>query len=167
MKNRKIYDQIADTFLGARKKIDVKRDTRKQKKIIVLAVIIISILFTALFLKKSALSNGRDAKDVKGAVYVLSERYPLRLSYNLQYPSSGIKNFSFSLPPVDLGAYKLFALRIKGDKEADFTKIIKIEFENSRHEKDSFYADGITEKWQEFSAAFDKLNNISDWSEIT
>lgn len=160
MRNKEIYERIADTYLGKNKK---NGKAKKKKWFIFWTVINILLLFTVFFLPKFVLSK---AIKSKAAVYILSERYPLRLVYDLRPPNLGKKDFSFSLPLADARKYRCLRLRMKGEGAANFTNILKLELENTRGEKAAYYLKGILSKWQDFSVSLSNFKGISDWSNI-
>lgn len=169
MRNREIYDRIADTYLG---KVSHKKSgsgkNKKKKWIIITTVINVIILVTVFFLARAALLHYKEGLDRKtsAAIYILSERYPLKLSYNLAPPYLGIKDFTFSLPLVDASKFSCLKLRARGDANAGFTAVVKVEIRNQRNEKDSYYLKGIRDKWEDFSIPLKEFKNISDWSNI-
>ncbi|MEK6715507.1 MAG: hypothetical protein AABY43_05645, partial [Candidatus Omnitrophota bacterium] len=169
MKNKEIYDRIADTYLG--KNNNKKNNQRKKKKwFISLTVINVLILLTVFFLYKFVLSNPRGeggAGDKSSAsVYILSQRYPIKLAYDLIPPSLGVKNFTFSLPLVDASKFNALRLRVRGDDRAGFSAVLKVEIKSERNEKDSYYLKGISGRWQDFSIGLSEFKNITDWSNI-
>ncbi len=169
MRNREIYDRIADTYLG---KVSHKKSgngkNKKKKWIIITTVINVIILVTVFFLARAALLHYKEGLDreTSAAIYILSERYPIKLTYDLMPPSLGVKNFTFSLPIVDASKFSFLKLRARGDGRAGFTAVLKVEIRNQRNEKDLYYLKGISSRWQDFSIGFSEFKNITDWSNI-
>lgn len=170
MRNKEIYERIADTYLG--KNNNKKNNSQRKNKrwFISLTVINVLILFTVFFLYKFVLSNPRVKEGANNktsaAVYILSQRYPIRLTYDLNPPRLGIKNFTFSLPLVDAGRFSFLKLRVRGDANFGFSAVLKIDFKNQRSEKGSYYLKGISDRWQDFSIGLSEFKNIADWSNI-
>lgn len=170
MRNKEIYERIADTYLG--KNNNKKNNSQRKNKrwFISLTVINVLILFTVFFLYKFVLSNPRVKEGANNktsaAVYILSQRYPIRLTYDLNPPRLGIKNFTFSLPLVDAGRFSFLKLRVRGDANFGFSALLKIDLKNQRSEKDSYYLKGISDRWQDFSIGLSEFKNITDWSNI-
>lgn len=169
MKNKEIYEHIADTYLGkANQKKSGNGKNKKKKWIIIATVINVIILVTVFFLVRAALLNYKEApgRGASAAIYILSERYPIKLPYDLLSAYSGIKDFSFSLPVINAAKYNRLALRAKGDKKTGFTSLLKIELTNQRGERDSYYLKGINDRWETFFIPLKEFKKISDWSSI-
>ena len=169
MKDKEIYERIADTYLGKNNNKKNNSQRKKKKWFISLTVINILILFTVFFLYKFVLSNPRGKEGdnkTSASIYILSQRYPLKLSYNLTPPYLGIKDFTFSLPLVDASKLSSLKLRVRGDDNFGFTAVLKVEVRNQRNEKDSYYLKGISGRWQDFSIPLAEFKNITDWSNI-
>lgn len=173
MRNKEIYERIADTYLGKNNNKKNNSQRKKKKWFIYLTVINVLILFTVFFLFRhkmiSALDRLAPAQQRaagSASVYILSQRYPIKLTYDLIPPSLGVKNFTFSLPLVDAGRFSFLKLRVRGDANFGFTTVLKIDLKNQRSEKDSYYLKGILDRWQDFSIGLSEFKNITDWSNI-
>lgn len=165
---RAVYEEIADSFLGNNntknngKKIAV--NPRHGKRILYFAVISVIILFAAFFLIKFVLYH--NSKN-EASLYLLSERYPISMSYGFESGSSEAKIFAYSLPQINAGNFKYLKLRIKGDKFFDKESSIKVAVENARLEKGFYYVNGITYQWQDFAIELSRFKSVTDWSKIT
>lgn len=169
MENKEIYERIADTYLGkANQKKSGNGKNKKKKWIIIATVINAIILVTVFFFVRAALLHYKEGhgKEASAAIYILSERYPIKLPYDLLSVYSGIKDFSFSLPVINAEKYKRLVLRVRGDKKTSFTSLLKIVLGNQRGEKDSYYLKGIHDRWEVFSIPLKEFKKISDWSNI-
>ncbi len=162
--NKEIYERIADTYLGKRNNKQHRAKAKKRKWVIAFALTCSLVLVTVVFLSSSAFFS---RQNTGASIYVLSERYPLRLVYDLNPPQLGIKKFSYALPKIDAKSARYLSLRIKGAKFSGFTNILRIEIENIRHEKDTYYIRDITNKWQDFSIELSNFAKITEWSKIT
>lgn len=168
---RLVYEHIADTYLGnSVKRDDPKRSVPKAKqktRVNYWAALSVLSLTAVFFLFVYVLFHLNRPKASGASLYFLSERYPLRLAYNLEASSSPVKEFSFSLAPTDARKYKYLRLRMKGDKFSKLSGALKIQLANIRNEKDFYYLSGIGSKWQDFSIGLSEFKNISDYSNIT
>ena len=61
-------------------------------------------------------------------------------------------------------AYNTISFYVKGDKNAGFTKRLKVEMKDMTNKSSPYIVTGITDAWQKVSIPFEKFRRITDWS---
>lgn len=100
-----------------------------------------------------------NAKEVHG-----NKGFSLRLDYDLDSPNPAYNGFWMDLKGKDLSDYSKLVFWIKGSKEKNYTKVLKLEFKNEIGEVGKYYVTGITDEWQKIEIPYNKFAGITDFS---
>lgn len=90
----------------------------------------------------------------------------VKLEYDIDSPNEAFNGFWMKLNNADLSKYGKLVLWVKGDKNAGYTKKIKIEIKNA-NESSAVYAGDITDVWSAIEVPFKDFDKITDWSKIS
>ncbi|MDP8266466.1 MAG: hypothetical protein P9M07_05910 [Candidatus Aceula meridiana] len=159
-----IYEHLAQVYLGKRtpeKKIVEKRITSKAVGRIVLAFLSVGVIFYSL---TAFLSHRKEL--LKSNVIFALNNSPIRIKYNLNSPYPQVKNFSFSIPKMNVAKYKTLNFSIRGLEEG-YPGVVKVVLKNKRNEVSFTHVDGVQLKWKKFSVPLNDFRNITDWMSVT
>lgn len=93
--------------------------------------------------------------------------YSIRLDYDVDSPNPAYNGFWMKLNNLDATAYNTLNFYVKGSKEKDFTKRLKIELKDSTMKPSPYIISGITNEWQKFSIPFEKFARIKSWNTLS
>ncbi len=92
--------------------------------------------------------------------------YSVKLDYDVDSPNPAYNGFWMKLNGENATGYNTLSFYIKGDKNTQFTKRLKIEMKDMSNKSSPFIVSGITDKWQKISVPFEKFRRITDWSSM-
>lgn len=85
----------------------------------------------------------------------------LRLTYDVDSPRPAYNGFWTRLNGLDLTSLREVRFKIKGDKEAGFPRVIKVEIKNPVS-TGHFYVRGISDRWQEIRIPIEAFRGLRD-----
>ena len=165
MTKEEIYEHLAQVYIG--KKTNDKRTLRKKRlKLpretrVLLTLLIVGLAFYTL---TAFLSRRND--DLKSSIIFALSNAPIRIKYDLNPPFPQIKDFSISIPQVDIGKYRSLNFSIRGLEEG-YPNIVKVVLKNKRNETAFKYIKGVDLKWNRYTITFDELSAISDFTNLS
>jgi len=89
----------------------------------------------------------------------------VQLTYDVDSPNPACNGFWMKLGGADFTPYSMVNFYLKGDRNAGFTRRLKIELKDSEVTA-AYVIDGITDEWQKFSVPFTKFLRIQDWGSM-
>lgn len=92
--------------------------------------------------------------------------YSIRLDYDVDSPNPAYNGFWMKLNGEDVSKYNALKFYIKGDKDAGYTKRIKMEMKDMSNKPSPYIVTGITDQWTAVSIPFEKFRRIEDWSSM-
>lgn len=92
--------------------------------------------------------------------------YSIRLDYDVDSPNPAYNGFWMKLNGEDATKYNTLTFYIKGDKDAGYTKRIKIELKDMTNKPSPYIVTGVTEEWKKVSIPFEKFRRITDWKSM-
>ena len=90
--------------------------------------------------------------------------YAAKLTYDVDSPNPAYNGFWMKLNGENATAYNTISFYVKGDKNAGFTKRLKVEMKDMTNKSSPYIVTGITDTWQKVSIPFEKFRRITDWS---
>lgn len=161
-----IYDHLAQVYLGKR---DNKNNVEKKRKEfnawLVINIVITLIIFSSTFYGLTAfLANKGDSLEQR-IMFSLSNG-PIRMDYNFKGDLPPVKNFSLPIPGIQSDKFTKLRFSIRG-KEEGHPGVVKIILRNGRNEEDSFYIQGVENKWREYNIPLEEFRKISDFGTLT
>lgn len=90
--------------------------------------------------------------------------YAAKLTYDVDSPNPAYNGFWMKLNGENATAYNTLSFYIKGDKNAGFTKRLKIEMKDMTNKSSPYIVSSISDTWQKVSVPFEKFRRITDWS---
>lgn len=93
------------------------------------------------------------------------EGYSLMLTYDVDSPNPAYNGFWMKLENIDVSNYSKISFRVKGDKDAMYTKRFKVELKNLK-EMSPYYVDEITDDWTQIEIPLSYFYRISDWTKM-
>jgi len=155
-----VYEHLAKTFLEKKQKRNVtRREILQISGIILTSFFILSVIFGFIFNKKVIFSK---------KLYAIQDKMPVDIKYDFTAPGiSKVRSIAFDLDHTNLSNYAYLNLAIKSKQQSSASvATVKIQFENSRLEKDSKYISGISSKWNKFRISLKDFKLISDWKDL-
>lgn len=92
--------------------------------------------------------------------------FGMKLDYDVDSPNPAYNGFWMKLNNLDVSAYKNLVFCVKGDEEAGFTTVFKVELKSANGEVGKFYATGTDIEWKKMSIPLKQFAGISSFSEL-
>ena len=92
--------------------------------------------------------------------------YAVRLDYDVDSPNPAYNGFWMKLNGENATAYNTLNFYVKGSKDGNFTKRIKLELKDMSNKPSPYIVSGITDQWQKISIPFEKFRRVEDWSSL-
>lgn len=165
MTRDEIYDHLARVYLDKRESVvDVKEIPLKRPRVanVINVVITAFILVSVVYGFTAFLARRHD--DLRSRVIYSLSNSPVRLNYMQADGNPQIKDLSFPISDIDVSGFRRLNVALKAS-EGGNPGVVKLVLVNARNERASYYFQGITPRWQNFSVPFDKLD-IADWSSL-
>ena len=89
--------------------------------------------------------------------------FSIRLDYDVDSPNPAYNGFWLKLNNLDAAKYKNLSFVVKGDAEAGYTTVFKVELKNNKGEVGKFYVTGIDDSWQTISIPLRNFSGIVDF----
>ncbi len=164
MTRDEIYDHLAQVYLGKRDRVEEKKKRQLNAWLVINIVITVVILASAFYGLTAFLTHR--AEYFKNSVLFALNNGPIRVAYNLNSPFPQVKNFSLTIPKMNVSKYDKLSFSIRGLEEG-FPGVVKVILKNQKNETSSFYIKDVRLKWQELNIPFDEFTQITDWTDLT
>ena len=92
--------------------------------------------------------------------------YAIRMDYDVDSPNPAYNGLWMKLNGEDATQYNTLNFYIKGDKNAGFTKRVKLELKDMTNKPSPYIVTGISEQWKKVSVPFEKFRRITDWKSL-
>jgi len=95
--------------------------------------------------------------------------FGIKLEYDVDSSNPAYNGFWLKLKGLDASDFSNLIFFVKGDAEAGFTNVFKIELKNAKGEVGKFYVSGLTSDWREIFIPlkdFHGINSFEDLSEF-
>ncbi len=167
MDKEEIYEHLAQVYLGkksqqqveTKKNINILRLPKEVKAfLMVFAVALTFYTLTAFFSKRD--------ENLKTNILFALNNSPIRLTYNLNDPFPQVKDFSITIPKIDIAKYKSLNFSMRGLEEG-YPDIVKVVLKNKKNEIAFKYIEGVNLKWKQHSIALEDFSGITDWSALS
>jgi len=158
-----IYDHLAQVYLGKRKEADIKKK-RQFNAWLVINICITGVIFSSVFYGLTAFLTQQKSILQSNIIFSLHNG-PIQIAYNFNNDFPPVKSFSLKIPSIDVGKYQKLQFSIRAREEGT-PGIVKIEFENRRHEKSSYYIRNVDLSWQEVAISLEEFQQITDWNSL-
>lgn len=163
MTRDEIYDHLAQVYLGKRNKVETKR--KKQFNAwLVINIVIAFIILASTSYGLSAFLTRRTETLQRSVIFALNNS-PIRITYNLNEPYPQVKNFSLSIPEINLAKYHALNFSIRGLEEG-YPGVMKIMIRNDKNETSSYFIKDVKLQWQRLTIPFSEFEHITDWSHV-
>jgi len=163
MTRDEIYDHLAQVYLGKRKKAE-KKNKLEFNAWLLINILITAIIFSSAFYGLTAFLKHRSSFFESKIVYSLHAGR-ISLPYNFKKDVAPVKTLALSVPEVDASQYGSLQFSLRAKEEGN-PGIIKIVIQNSKNEISSYYVQGITFNWKEYTISLEEFKQISDWSSL-
>ena len=163
MTRDEIYDHLAQVYLGKRKKAE-KKNKLEFNAWLLINILITAIIFSSAFYGLTAFLKHRSDFFESKIVYSLHAGR-ISLPYNFRKDVSPVKTLALSVPQIDASQYGSLQFSLRAKEEGN-PGIVKIVIQNNKNEISSYYVQGITNNWKEYTISLDEFKQISDWSNL-
>ena len=159
-----IYDHLAQVYLGKKNNLEQKKKKQLSPWLVINIVITVMIFAGSIYGLTAFLAHRGDVLQNK-IIYALNNG-PIRINYNLEYPYPAVKNFSLTIPQMNVAKYR--ALQFSARALDDGTPgTIRIEVKNRRNEIAFVFVEHVDRGWKNYQIPFERFQQISDWSEVS
>lgn len=90
--------------------------------------------------------------------------FSMRMDYDVDSPNPAYNGFWMKLNGLDASAYKNISFDVKGDSEAGYTTVFKVELKNNKKEVGKFYVTGVDDSWQTITIPLRNFAGIVDFN---
>lgn len=94
--------------------------------------------------------------------------YSLRVDYDVDSEQEGstFNGFYVELKGIDASSYNKVIFYVKGDKDKEFSSVIKIEIKNNANQSGNTFVRGIYDQWQKIVIPFSEFTGIDDFKSL-
>ena len=93
--------------------------------------------------------------------------FAMRLNYSVDSPNPAYNGFWMMLPNLDASKYDTLNLWVKGDAQAGYTTVFKIEIKNAAKQVGRYYVSNVTDQWQQISIPLSEFKGLVDRATLT
>jgi hypothetical protein len=93
--------------------------------------------------------------------------FGMKLSYSVDSPNPAYNGFWMMLPNLDASKYDTLNLWVKGDAQAGFTSVFKIELKNAAKQVGRYYVSNVTDQWKQISIPLAEFKGLVDKTALT
>lgn len=93
--------------------------------------------------------------------------FAMKLNYCVDSPNPAYNGFWLMLPNLDATKYDTLSMWIKGDAQAGYTTVLKLELKNSAKQVGRYYISNITDQWQKISVPLSDFKGLVDKTGLT
>jgi len=164
MTRDEIYDHLAQVYLGKRKKVDEKKRIEFNAWLLI-NILITAIIFSSAFYGLTAFLTHRSSYFESKIIYALHSGR-ISLEYNFRNDVAPIKAFTLDVPEgIDAQQYGTIQFNLRAKEEGN-PGVLKVVVQSRKNESSSYYVQGITHAWKEYSIPLDEFKHISHWSDL-
>lgn len=91
----------------------------------------------------------------------------MKLDYSVDSPNPAYNGFWMMLPNLDASKYDDLNFWVKGDTNAGYTTVFKIELKNANRQVGRYYVSNVSDQWQEVSIPLSELKGLIDKTALT
>jgi hypothetical protein len=88
--------------------------------------------------------------------------FSMKLDYSVDSPNPAYNGFWMMLPNIDASKYDILSLWIKGDPQAGYTTVLKIEIKNANKQVGRYYISNVSDQWQQISIPLSEFKSLID-----
>ena len=96
-----------------------------------------------------------------------SKGFSMKLDYDVDSPNPAYNGFWMKLNGLNATKYKNISFDVKGDPEAGYTTVFKVELKNDKREVGKFYATGVDGSWQTITIPLKNFSGIVSLEGLT
>ncbi len=96
-----------------------------------------------------------------------AEGFSMKLDYSVDSPNPAYNGFWMMLPNIDASKYDTLSLWIKGDPQAGYTTVLKIEIKNANKQVGRYYISNVSDQWQKISIPLSDFKSLIDKTNLT
>ena len=93
--------------------------------------------------------------------------FSIKLSYCVDSPNPAYNGFWMMLPNLDASKYDTLNLWVKGDAQAGYTTVFKIELKNAGKQVGRYYVSNVSDQWQQVSVPLSDFKGLVDRTALT
>ncbi|MBI5123884.1 MAG: hypothetical protein HZA72_00515 [Candidatus Omnitrophica bacterium] len=93
--------------------------------------------------------------------------FGMKLDYSVDSPNPAYNGFWMMLPNFDAVNFDNIAFWVKGDTNAGYTTVFKIELKNANKQVGRYYISNVSDQWQNISIPLSELKGLIDRSNLT
>lgn len=93
--------------------------------------------------------------------------FSMKLDYSVDSPNPAYNGFWMMLPNFDAAKYDNITFWVKGDTNAGYTTVFKIELKNANKQVGRYYISNVSGQWQNISIPLSELKGLIDRSNLT
>jgi hypothetical protein len=163
MTRDEIYDHLAKVYLGKREGIENIQPKKQPLSWLVINIVITVFILASVCWGLTAFLTQHDDLLKSRVIFTLTNS-PMRLSYNVGEGMPQVKALSITVPSVDVKKFKHMNVSLRGLKDGN-PKVLKIILTNTKEETAVYYLQDLTNRWRDYSLAFEDLN-LTDWEAL-
>lgn len=93
--------------------------------------------------------------------------FAMKLDYCVDSPNPAYNGFWMTLPDFDASKYDTLNLWVKGDPQAGYTTVFKIEIKNAGKQVGRYYVSNVSDQWQQVSIPLSEFKGLIDKTNLT
>ena len=93
--------------------------------------------------------------------------FAMKLDYSVDSPNPAYNGFWMMFPNLDASKYDAINFWVKGDPQAGYTTVFKIELKNSDKQTGRYYVSSVSDQWQEISIPLTEFKGLIDKTSLT
>lgn len=93
--------------------------------------------------------------------------FSMKLDYSVDSPNPAYNGFWMMLPNLDASKYDTANLWVKGDPQAGYTTVFKIEIKNANKQVGRYYVSNVSDQWQQVSIPLSEFKGLIDKTNLT
>jgi len=93
--------------------------------------------------------------------------FSMKLDYSVDSPNPAYNGFWMMLPNLDASKYDTVNLWVKGDPQAGYTTVFKIEIKNANRQVGRYYVSNVSDQWKQVSIPLSEFKGLIDKTSLT
>jgi len=90
--------------------------------------------------------------------------FSMKLTYDVDSPNPAYNGFWLKLNDIDASNFRNLTFAVRGDEDAGYTTVFKVELKKTNGEVGKFYVTGVEYVWKEISIPLNQFSGINDVS---
>lgn len=90
--------------------------------------------------------------------------FSMKLTYDVDSPNPAYNGFWLKLNDIDASNFRNLTFAVRGDEDAGYTTVFKVELKKTNGEVGKFYVSSIESTWKEISIPLNQFSGINDVS---